>query len=133
MNETINVIQTAYSHFANQDIPALLEMLAPDVRWQFHGDQAAPYTESVIGPAQVGAWFAKVAAADDIQEFAPREFFAGTDHVTVIGHCRTIARHSGGEFSSPFVHVFEVSDGRITRFLGIVDSEVAGKARAGAA
>ena len=130
MNESLDLIQKAYACFGRGDIPALLAMMAPDVEWQFHGDHGAPYTGLAIGPAQVGQWFGQVAQCDDIQQFEPREFLAGIDHVTVIGHERTIAKASGRTFESPWIHIWQIRNGRITRFFVMLDSEAAATARA---
>jgi ketosteroid isomerase-like protein len=133
MSDALTLIQTAYGHFGRGDVPALLQLLTPDVEWEFHGDSAAPYTTRAVGPSQVGEWFAEVAKADDIRRFEPQRFFAGPDHVTVIGSEHTIARATGEAFECPWVHVFEVRDGRVSRFWGMLDSEQAAAARSGAA
>jgi len=130
MNDPLNVIQEAYACFGRGDLPGLLALMTPDVDWEFQGDRAAPYTGRVRGTAAVGEWFAAVAQADDIRAFEPREFFAGTDHVTVIGHERTVARATGREFECGWVHVFQLREGRVARFFGMLDSEASGAARA---
>lgn len=123
------LVQSAYAAFGSGDIPALLNMLTPDVRWQFVGDRRAPYTGTVRGRAQVGEWFLAVAQADDIQAFEPREFLAGDDHVTVLGWERTRALPGGAVFETPWVHVWQLRDGTICRFWGLLDTEAAAQAR----
>jgi len=130
MNDPLNVIREAYGCFGRGDLPGLLALMTPDVDWQFTGDRAAPYTGRVRGTAAVGEWFAAVAQADDIQAFEPREFFVGPDHVTVLGHERTVARATGRTFECDWVHVFQLREGRVARFVGMLDSEAAGAARA---
>ena len=130
MNDPLNVIQQAYACFGRGDLPGLLALMTPDVDWQFAGDRAAPYTGRVRGTAAVGEWFVAVAQADDIQAFEPREFFVGPDHVTVLGHERTVARATGRAFECDWVHVFQLREGRVARFFGMLDSEAAGAARA---
>jgi hypothetical protein len=130
MNDPLATIQTAYAAFGRGDLPALLSMMTDDVEWTFAGDCGAAYTGTSVGRDAVGAWFGAVMQADDIQAFEPRQFLAGPDHVTVIGHERTVARATGRAFESPWVHVWTVHDGRIARFYGIFDSEAAARARA---
>jgi ketosteroid isomerase-like protein len=131
MSDPVTTIQTAYAAFGRGDLPALLAMMTDDVDWQFVGDRAAPYTGRVRGQAQVAEWFVAVAQADDIQAFEPREFFAGSDHVTVLGWERTVARPGNGRFDTDWVHLWTLRGGRIARFVGFLDSEAAGRARAG--
>lgn len=129
MNDALTLIQDAYGCFGRGDIPALLALTTPDVDWQFHGDHGAAYTGRVSGQAQVGEWFGEVARLDDIQAFEPREFLAGADHVTVMGHERTIARATGRVFETPWVHVWQLRDGRIARFTGLFDTQAVAEAR----
>src|SRR4051794_38879945 len=116
MNDPLTLVHEAYGAFGRGDLPAMLAMMAPDVDWQFHADRGAPYTRHVQGTAAVGEWFAAVAQADDIQAFEPREFLVGADHVTVLGHERTIARATGRTFECAWVHVWQLRDGRLARF-----------------
>lgn len=129
MGDPCTVVQTLYAAFGRGDVAAVLELLSDDIDWRFIGDRRAGYAGRVRGKAAVAEWFARVARADDIQAFEPREFLSGTDHVTVLGWERTIARSSGREFDSDWVHVFGLRDGRIHRFVGTLDSEASAAAR----
>lgn len=129
MTDPLSVIQNLYAAFGRGDAPALLGLLAPDVRWQFVGDSQAPYTTTVTGRGQVGEWLGMVAATDSIQAFEPREFLVGADHVTVIGSERSQALPNGGVFESDWVHVWRVRDGLACSFYGMLDSERAARAR----
>jgi ketosteroid isomerase-like protein len=44
MSTPLTLVQTAYAAFGRGDIPGLLSVLAPDVRWEFTGDSQAPST-----------------------------------------------------------------------------------------
>jgi ketosteroid isomerase-like protein len=130
MSDALTTIQNAYAAFGRGDIPALLGMLSSDVSWQFIGDSKAPYTGRFRGPGQVGEWFGMVASIDGIQAFEPREFLVGPEHVTVIGWERTQALPGGKVFESEWVHVWQLREGLISRFLGTLDTEAAAAARA---
>ena len=129
MPDALNLVQTAYAAFGRGDIPALLNMLTEDVRWQFIGDRKAPYTGTVTGRDQVGEWFGAVAQADDIQAFEPRQFLVGPDHVTVLGWERTVTKPAGRRFETEWVHVWRLRDGRISSFWGALDTEASAIAR----
>jgi hypothetical protein len=129
-NDPLATVRAGYAAFGAGDLPALLALLQPDVSWRFVGDRRAPYTRSVQGREAVAAWFADVARADAIQAFEPRQFFAGPDHVTVIGWERTAAQPGGRIFECEWVHVWELRDGRVSRFFGMLDSEASAIARA---
>ena len=129
MRTPLETVQDAYTAFGRGDVPALLALCSPDIRWQFVADRSAPYTATVAGPAQLGAWFSGVAASDDIHAFEPRQMLAGPDHVTVIGHTRTTVRATGKTFECPWVHVFSVGGGMITAFWGMLDTQATAEAR----
>jgi hypothetical protein len=126
----LQIVQTAYTAFGRGDIPALLDQLHADVSWRFIGDAAAPYTRQVKGHDGVMRWFGDVAQADQIQAFEPREFLTGPDHVTVIGWERTVALPGGRTFESEWVHVWKMRGDKVASFLGILDTEASGRARA---
>jgi len=75
------------------------------------------------GKEGVGRWFGMVAANDVIREFEPREFFGGDDHCTVIGWERTADAKTGKEFTSDWLHNFQVKNGKVTRWIGAFDSD----------
>lgn len=130
MNQTpLATVQALYQAFGAGDVPALLSLLDPAVRWTFKGSPGLAYSTEVHGPAEVGRWIGQVMEIDDIQAFEPREFFAGDSHVTVLGWERTRDRRSGRTFESEWVHLFEVADGRITRFWGLFDTAASAAAR----
>ena len=70
-------------------------------------------------------------AADDIREFEPLRMLAGDHHVTVLGRERTVARATGREYACEWVHVWELRDGQVAGFYGMLDSEASGAARRG--
>ena len=74
-------------------------------------------------------FFAKVAELDHLHEFEPREFIAAGDHVTVLGWERTTPKPTGKEFTTEWVHVWTVTDGKIRRFKGFLDTATALAAR----
>jgi ketosteroid isomerase-like protein len=125
----LDVVQAVYQAFGQGDLPALLSRLQADVQWQFVGDRRAPYTGRAQGHEAVAHWFGDVAKADAIQAFEPRRFLAGPDHVTVIGWERTAAQPGGKVFECEWVHVWQLRDGKVASFYGILDSEASAQAR----
>lgn len=123
------VIQSMYAAFGRGDIEALLGLCTDDVDWQMLGSIALPYIGRFQGKAELLRWFGLVAEYDDIQAFEPREFFAGTDHVTVLGWERTRAKVSGNVFETPWVHLFTLRDGQVARFVGLYDTAAADAAQ----
>ena len=122
MSTPTEVIQQAYAAFGRRDIPAILDMLTDDVDWRFHASTSVPYGGRYTGKEQVRAWFVTLAESDDIQKFEPREFLEGPDHVTVLGWEQTRPRPNGKVFESEWVHVFTFKNGKISRWIGTLDT-----------
>jgi ketosteroid isomerase-like protein len=122
-------IEALYGAFGRGDLPGLLAMLSPDVQWRFVGAPGLDYVRTAQGRDDVARWFGQVLEAEDIQVFEPREFFAGPDHVTVLGFERTQSRRAaGGTFETEWVHLFTLKDGLVTRFFGLYDTAAAAAA-----
>jgi uncharacterized protein len=125
----VEIVQDLYAAFGRGDVPYIAARLAERVEWSFVGAKSLPYTGRFVGPQEATRFFAAVAAVDDIKVFEPREFIAQGDHVTVLGWEQTKAIPSGRVWESPWVHVFTVRDGKVTRFWGMCDSEASAAAR----
>ncbi len=130
MPSPTETVQSLYAAFGSGNMPALLELVTDDIEWTFHGSIALPYLGTFRGKAALLKWFGLVAENDGIQAFEPREFFAGTDHVTVLGWERTQALPAGGVFETHWVHVMNLRDGRVARFVGMYDTAAVERARA---
>ncbi|MBI3347225.1 MAG: nuclear transport factor 2 family protein [Burkholderiales bacterium] len=129
MNTPTALIQSLYAAFGRGDVEALLAACTDDVDWHMLGSLDLPYIGKFQGKAALLRWFGWVAEFDDIQVFEPREFFAGDDHVTVLGWERTRAKPGGGLFETPWVHLFTLRDGQVARFVGLYDTAAAEAAR----
>ena len=116
------IVQNVYAAFGSGDLPKLLGHLATDCVWEFVGPASIPYCRRATSHEGIQRFFADVAANDDIQAFEPREFMVGADSVTVLGWERTIAKPTGRTFETDWVHVWQIKDGKVTRFKGFYDS-----------
>jgi uncharacterized protein len=122
MSTPTQVAQQAYAAFGRGDVEGILALLTDDVDWRFLASASVPYGGRYTGKQQVQGWFGMVATSDDIQKFEPREFLEGPDHVTVLGWEQTKPRPNGNVFESEWVHVFTLKDGKISRWVGTLDT-----------
>ncbi len=124
MSTPLEVVQQGYAAFGRGDIPGILALLTDDVDWRFHASPATgiPYGGKFTGKKEVEAWFVTLAQNDEIQQFEPREFLAGPDHVTVLGWERVRPLPNGTPFDGEWVHVFMLKGGKISRWIGTADT-----------
>ncbi len=124
----IGLVKHLYDAFARRDIPAILELLSPDVEW---GEPANPYNpaggtrhghQGFLEWAQIGR------DSEDILVLEPRKMLVDSDSVAVVGYmrCRVIA--TGNEYESDFVHLVTFVDGKVSRFQEFFDTFAAGEA-----
>jgi ketosteroid isomerase-like protein len=110
-----------YDAFARGDVAAVLGGMADDIEWV--EAEGMPYGGAIRGPAAVAEGvFARVMA--DIPDFSvtPEEFIASGDTVAVIARYRGTGAVNGNVLDLPVVHVWDVHDGKVTRFRQFTDA-----------
>ncbi len=122
MGTAVTVVQQAYEAFGRGDVPAILELVASDVDWEFAGPAELGYAGRRRSHQEVAGFFAAVQQFDDIHTFEPREFIEAGDHVTVLGWESTTARDTGKKFEGEWVHVFTITAGKVTRWRGFYNT-----------
>ena len=130
MNEQRNteIVKQAYDNFKRGDIESVLGLMSNDIDWRLPAVEGMPQSGERRGINQVGEFFSLLAETQEFSEFEPREFIAQGDRVVALGNYRWMAKPTGREFSSNFVHVFTLSDGKVTGFDEYFDTAVAAAA-----
>lgn len=130
MNEDSNlqVVQSGYEKFGSGDINGLLSLFDEDIKWTVPEIENAPFGGSRVGREAVGQFFSQLDEAEDITEFSPTEFIAQGDRVVVLGRSTSTVRSTGNTYSTDWVHVFRLEDGKVTEFLEFFDNAAATRA-----
>jgi ketosteroid isomerase-like protein len=122
MSTPTQVVQQAYAAFGRGDIEAILAMCTDDIDWQFYAGDGVPTAGRFSGKQQVKQWFGTLAEADEIQQFEPREFLEGADHVTVLGWEQARPKSGSKSYQSDWVHVFKLRGDKVCRWIGTLDT-----------
>ena len=130
MNEAANTqtLRECYEKFGSGDIPGLLALFAEDIDWTIPEVENAPYSGTRHGRESVAEFFKLLADTEDITHFEPREYIAQGDRVVVLGRSTSTVRETGRHYSTEWVHVCTVKDGKLTNFLEFFDSAAATRA-----
>ncbi len=130
MNEEANTrtIKQCYERFGSGDIPGLLQQCSDDIDWTVPEIENAPFAGARHGRESVGEFFSLLAQAEDITDFEPREFIAQGDRVVVLGRSTATVRSTGRHYSTEWVHVCTVKDGKMTNFHEFFDNAAATRA-----
>ncbi|TFY97569.1 nuclear transport factor 2 family protein [Ramlibacter humi] len=122
MSTLTQIVQEAYAAFGRGDLEAILDFVTDDVEWRFLAGDGVPAGGRFQGKQDVRQWFGRLAETDDIQKFEPREFLEGPNHVTVLGWEQTRPKPNGTLFESEWVHVFAFREGKVSRWIGTLDT-----------
>jgi uncharacterized protein len=125
----VEIVQQLYGAFGRRDMPAVLEMLSPEVEW---GEPSNPYNPA--GGVRRGhegflEWATIGRQAEDILVLEPRKMLVDEDSVAVVGYmeCRVIP--TGKTYESDFVHLVTFDPGgKVIKFLEFFDTYAAGEA-----
>ncbi len=126
--ENTKVVQQAYENFKSGNIPALLNLISDEIKWQVPEIKNVPFAGKRHGREQTAQFFAIVAEAQEAQQFEPREYIAQGDKVVALGHYRWRVKATGRVFEADWTHVFTVRGGRIVSFQEYTDTAVAAAA-----
>ena len=85
MHKALHVVQQAYEAYGRRDVPAILELVALEVDWEFVGSASLPYAGRRQTRDEVADFFAMLARTEDFHVFEPREFIEADGNVTVLG------------------------------------------------
>jgi ketosteroid isomerase-like protein len=120
--QNVELVEKAYAGFSRGDIAAILDLLAPDVKWTLEGPAVVPYTGTFVGPAEVAKFFAGIAATQTNTKLTVSEFIAQGEKVVGVGRYSSVVVATGRKIDSAVAHVFTIQDGKITRFLDFGDT-----------
>ena len=124
MNEqgNIQLVKQAYEHYGRGDMQSLLALMTEDVDWSLPGPSEIPWAGRRKGRQGAEEFFRLLGAADELENFEPREFFASGDKVVVLGHYRGRARSTGKIVEDDWVQVFTFRSGKIAGFTEYYDT-----------
>jgi ketosteroid isomerase-like protein len=121
MNNT-EIVQEAYNRFGTGDIDGLMEVFSEDIKWTIPEVNGSPFNSVTTGREDVREFFGTLSETEEFTKFEPGEFITEGDKVVVLGHSTGNIKTTGRNFESDWVHIFTVSDGKITNFLEFFDN-----------
>lgn len=112
-NKNIELVQTGYALFERGDVPAILDMMTPDVRIGIVGrKEDAPFLGIRQNKDGAADFFRGLHEAHEIHLFEPQRHVAVEDLVFVWGHYHWTMRKSGVSKDTQWLHVWTIRDGK---------------------
>ena len=120
----VDLLKHLYEAFGRGDIPAVLGMMSPDIKW--HEAESNPYRpsgEAWVGPdAVLNNLFMKLGADWDAFAVHPKSFHDAGNSVIVEARYSGRYKASGRSVDMQVCHVWDVKGGKVTRFQQYVDT-----------
>jgi uncharacterized protein len=119
-------VQDIYAAFGRGDVPAILDVIGDDCRWEYWSDHTAqragvPYLQAHIGPAGVAEFFA-AASELQIHDFQVLGYIAG-DHEVVAKILIDASTSNGGRYRDEELHLWTLDEhGKIVALRHYVDT-----------
>jgi ketosteroid isomerase-like protein len=122
MEDTKSIVQKLYVALAGGDVASAVALMSPRIEW-LEAEHKPYYTGLVIGPDKV-VETVLVPVNKDFENFTVTEqdYITQGSRTAAMGVYRGRQRQTGRELRAPFVHVWEVIDGKIVRFTQYADS-----------
>jgi uncharacterized protein len=125
----VETVQQIYEAFGRGDVPAILERLAVDVRWEqwptgnAAQDQDVPYMRERHGRDAVADFFQDIDADFEMNSFVPHSFLEGNGLVAAMIKYELTVKATGKQVRDEEIHVWEFgSDGMVTAYHHFLDT-----------
>ncbi len=122
----VDKVKKVYEAFGRGDVPAILEVMSPEVDWDYGHTTDVPWLAPRRGREGVGAFFRAIAEGLEFRRFVPKEIFASPDDRIVIAllDVEAVAKATGRALrEEDEIHVWRFgTDGRVARFRHAVDT-----------
>ena len=122
--DNVSLLKNLYAAFGRGDIPTVLETMSADIKWyQAESNPYMPSGEAWVGPDSIlNNLFMRLGAEWDGFTVHPRTFHGAGDSVIVEARYSGTYKATGKRMDAQVCHVWDVKDGKLTRFQQYVDT-----------
>ena len=122
--DNVRLLKNLYEAFGRGDIPTVLGAMNSDIRgYQAEGNPYRPSGEPWVGPdAVLNNLFMKLGGEWDGFAVHPKSFHGAGDSVIVEARYSGTYKATGKSIDAQVCHVWDVKDGKVTRFQQYVDT-----------
>ncbi len=126
-SENFQIVQGIYVGMAAGDRAPFLAALAPDVKWYLAEGSPFEVDNPYVGPAAIVKMLGEVNAFLEFKHEAPELFDAG-EVIVARGLYDALYKPKNRKFTTPFVHIWWLKDGKVVKFEQHIDTVLAERA-----
>ena len=116
----VSLIRKIYSAFSTGDVQTILANVSDSAQWVNYGPQTVPYAGDFTG--RIKEFFQGIGGSTTDGKVIPDKFIAQGDYVVAIARYTATVRDTGAHIDTPVAHIFTVSGGKVTSWMGFSDS-----------
>ena len=122
--DNVRLMKGLYEAFGRGDVPDVIGAMSPGIRWhQAEGNPYNPSGQPWVGPdAVMNNLFMRLGSEWDAFTVHPRAFHGAGDSVIVEGRYTGAFKPTGKSMDTQFCHVWDIKDGKVTRFQQYMDT-----------
>jgi len=130
--DNLATIKAIYEAFGRDDVGTILESVADDVDWAVDAEPVGPWYGQRTGKDGVASFFADIASATEVQDFAVEGMGASENEVFAFLRFALRMKATGREAAFHLHHYFRFDgDGKVEYYRGSEDSAQVEHALAG--
>jgi ketosteroid isomerase-like protein len=118
--DNTEIMRAGYDAFNERNFEAVMEIFGEAIEWV--EPDGSRYSGTYHGPEEVGEMFERLLS--DVDDFAvePDRILDAGETVVALGHAQGTVVETGETLDVPFAHVWDMEDGRATRFQHYTDT-----------
>jgi ketosteroid isomerase-like protein len=122
--DNVGLLKNLYAAFGRGEIPAVLGAMSPDIKWySAEGNPYMPSGGAWVGPdAVLNNLFMKIGTEWDGFTVHTKLFHGAGDSVIVEARYTGKYKSTGKSIDAQVCHVWDVKDGKVTRFQQYMDT-----------
>jgi len=121
MSDLVQTVKDMYAAFGRGDIDGIMRHVADDVSWEAEGPAELVFTGIRNGKQETLRFFEGIAQEHRDPKLEMTEFVASGNSVAAFGRYEATLK-SGRRVDSPVGHLFEFRDGKVARYVNLLNT-----------
>jgi ketosteroid isomerase-like protein len=122
VDDLVAKVKEMYAAFGRGDVDGIMQHLADNVLWESEGPAELGFTGIRHGRQETLGFFEGIAREHADPKLIMNDFVGSGDSVAVFGRYECTLRRSGRRVDTPVGHLFQFRDGKVVRYINLVNT-----------